>query len=747
MVADLTSVRASQLIQGISVCNKPVLPLDLYAELMLEALQQVSLNADQVQLQQLTSVSMTLQQQLIVKVTGADMSIRHPAAENMLRGLCAQAAIVQPAKTCQAADVLPSYSTALASMFMTQPEAPSAAVPAAATATLSRAFNEAQGFCLPGAVFTIAAQLQSTLFARDTATAFPSAAAFMSTHSTQSADPPAFTSKATSSSLLDADVVDMSCSARAFQLIGVSLITPQQVVTISSGASQHADQHVPMLYELEWKAAQPQIQTTTLMPSPQLRRTSRQTGCVQACARLMASAQQMLHSKEHQFNLQLSEMPASGPNDAMALALLRSVAQEIATGTFTASLAAPQNTCPSGTLTAPQPGASQAALVRRGRQGLLFEPRLACSRQTEGSTLPTEAADSCIILGGTGSIGSLAASWLVNAGLQEVIMVGRTGKLSPASSANFSTLLAKQGTDNDTSMVTIASCDTACTESSSWLYQHGRGTRRLILHAGGMLVDATLPKQSLSGIRQVLSAKVEAAQRACASTTCSPLAGMVLFSSVAALLGSAGQANYSAANGALDGLAAQWGGEGRSMTAMQWGPWAGKPPPPFGMLYPCVLSSASKSEQGCDKLCLCLDVIFTWMDMDVIFINCVMARQALAKHCCFLCSSDILAGLILTYLSIYQRDLCSFCSRGLMTLTCLELCRRWNGGGQCKYCFTHGTHGHAPHHPNPRPSSPYIHTIAAPPGHLPQPASSPAPGCICPAGARQPPCHDSTSAC
>ena len=119
-------------------------------------------------------------------------------------------------------------------------------------------------------------------------------------------------------------------------------------------------------------------------------------------------------------------------------------------------------------------------------------------------------------------------------------------------------------------------CDTAVHEESAWIHKQTRGANKVILQAGGLLADATIPKQRVSCIRQVFAAKVDAAQHAHTHTACDPVISTVLFSSVAALLGSAGQANYSAANGALDGLAAQWSAEGRSVSSVQWGPWAGK---------------------------------------------------------------------------------------------------------------------------------------------------------------------------
>ena len=50
---------------------------------------------------------------------------------------------------------------------------------------------------------------------------------------------------------------------------------------------------------------------------------------------------------------------------------------------------------------------------------------------------------------------------------------------------------------------------------------------------------------------------------------------MTLFSSVASLLGSAGQANYAAANGMMDEMAVGMQDQGRGVTAVQWGPWHG----------------------------------------------------------------------------------------------------------------------------------------------------------------------------
>ena len=59
------------------------------------------------------------------------------------------------------------------------------------------------------------------------------------------------------------------------------------------------------------------------------------------------------------------------------------------------------------------------------------------------------------------------------------------------------------------------------------------------------------------------------------SQRCHVYGAQVMFSSVAALLGSAGQSSYASANGALDGMAVAWARTGAPATSLQWGAWAG----------------------------------------------------------------------------------------------------------------------------------------------------------------------------
>ena len=591
MVADLTSVRAALVVQNMAVCGTPLVSLDLYAELMLEAVHQVAPGA---QLQHVTAFSLTPQDQLVVKMTGADIVITHGASGEESHRLCAQAMVAHPAISAQTAVVPHVHSRAVISAFMTHHEILSEAVPAAAIASLFSICNTDEGYRLPGAVITAAAQLQTSVLSAEPAAALPTALACVESHSTRSAELVMLTSCMSTETKLNAAAANTDCSGVAIHLKGISMSATQKALSMTAAdpqrESQHADLPMPMLYQLEWKAAAAELQTVKRIPGSTLRQYEDQVDHAQVCTKLMAAAQQSLNNKSHRLHLQLSQGHLPGPNDAMALALLRSVAQEAASVTCTASAAAAHGTVTSGMLVSPLMLQPQAVPVTRLQRGIVQLPRLVPAKQQQQHTFDSAAAtDSCIILGGTGSIGSLAATAMANRGTPEVILVGRTGKLSLASSSNFCTLLAKQSTDGDATMVTIARCDTACKEESSWLYKHARGAKKLILHAGGVSADATIAKQSLSGIRQVFAAKVHAAQHACANTAHEATAGMVLFSSVAALLGSAGQGNYSAANGALDGLAGMWELQGRSVTAMQWGPWAGKLIPPFkSATCPCM---------------------------------------------------------------------------------------------------------------------------------------------------------------
>ena len=160
---------------------------------------------------------------------------------------------------------------------------------------------------------------------------------------------------------------------------------------------------------------------------------------------------------------------------------------------------------------------------------------------------------SCLVTGGLGSLGSLTARWLIENGQQHVTLVGRSGKLV----SDAHTFL-QMATSSCNTAVTVLAADLSTAEAAGSIACTSKLPLAAVLHASGTLADATLQKQTTGAVRSVFAAKVASLQALDRHCKLQPCHSQVLFSSVAAFLGSAGQANYSAANGALDGLAAQW---------------------------------------------------------------------------------------------------------------------------------------------------------------------------------------------
>jgi 3-oxoacyl-(acyl-carrier-protein) synthase/acyl carrier protein len=95
------------------------------------------------------------------------------------------------------------------------------------------------------------------------------------------------------------------------------------------------------------------------------------------------------------------------------------------------------------------------------------------------------------------------------------------------------------------------------------------------MHAGGVVADATVSNQTLTGIRAVAAPKTISLMNWVQASSLQPVSQQVLFSSVAALLGAPGQSNYAAANAALDAAAGALQGAGLGVVSVRWGAWAG----------------------------------------------------------------------------------------------------------------------------------------------------------------------------
>jgi acyl transferase domain-containing protein/acyl carrier protein len=96
-----------------------------------------------------------------------------------------------------------------------------------------------------------------------------------------------------------------------------------------------------------------------------------------------------------------------------------------------------------------------------------------------------------------------------------------------------------------------------------------------IIHGAGVLADALLAGKTPAQIERVLRPKLGGLAAVLSAVDAARLRHLVLFTSVAGLLGNAGQADYAAANEALARFAASWKHRypGQHVVAIDWGAW------------------------------------------------------------------------------------------------------------------------------------------------------------------------------
>ena len=172
---------------------------------------------------------------------------------------------------------------------------------------------------------------------------------------------------------------------------------------------------------------------------------------------------------------------------------------------------------------------------------------------------------SMAITGGTGALGSAVAQWLIE-DHRHVSLLGRSGKAT----TNTVQLIKSKGQ----AQITLSKCDVSSAADVQQL-EHGGTALAGVVHAGGVLDDASLAKQTPKHCRAVFAPKVDAVLNLQGVTAQLPLKSFVAFSSMAAVLGSPGQANYSAANAFLDSTCAEMRLQGLAANAVQFGAWRG----------------------------------------------------------------------------------------------------------------------------------------------------------------------------
>ncbi|WP_406276660.1 SDR family NAD(P)-dependent oxidoreductase [Nocardia sp. NBC_00881] len=213
-------------------------------------------------------------------------------------------------------------------------------------------------------------------------------------------------------------------------------------------------------------------------------------------------------------------------------------------------------------------GSGEPQIAVRG--GELLVPRLVRASASWDAGMPSFGNGSVLITGGTGGLGALFARHLaVEHDVRSLVLTSRRGLEAPGA-AELVAELTQAGAD-----VQVLACDVADRDAVRNLVDtiEARGGLSAVVHAAGVLDDGTVETLTGAQVDRVFAPKVDGAWHLDELTRHRDLSAFVLFSSIAGVVGSAGQANYAAANSVLDALAQRRRAAGSPATSVAWGPW------------------------------------------------------------------------------------------------------------------------------------------------------------------------------
>ncbi|MET7774140.1 type I polyketide synthase [Nocardia sp. NPDC005366] len=183
---------------------------------------------------------------------------------------------------------------------------------------------------------------------------------------------------------------------------------------------------------------------------------------------------------------------------------------------------------------------------------------------------PPVSEGAVLISGGTGGLGAVLAQHLVDAhGVRDLVLTSRSGPGTPEVGALVQRLRSAGA------RVRVESCDVADRAAVGDLVSRILASGRLagVVHAAGLLDDGVIGSLNADRLRTVLAPKVDGGWNLHEATAGLDLSLFAVFSSIAGVLGTAGQANYAAGNRFLDGLVSYRRSRGLPGVSLAWGLW------------------------------------------------------------------------------------------------------------------------------------------------------------------------------